>query len=260
MREESRIINGLAVWNGMLTAVLKLPKVRVDRRKFLRNNLKPYCRTTAELEQAISNPIATLPEAVIDRVARSCIRNVRNEATVVSFGSGFLGPFGIAPDFAESLRLCIVLSQKLAYLYGWPDMLDENRQLTETTRDMLSIFIGVMLNVSKAGNMLSKLARNVAASVGKCVAKETFSRTSWYPLLRTICAALGLKMTRNNMGNVVVKAVPIAASTVSGALTWWTFTVAANRLQKKLKEEMHVIHAQLDDEDIENIVGGMADE
>ena len=124
---------------------------------FLRAELRQYC-SKQDLEKAICNPVSILSEERIDRLANACINNHLLKVTSLSFASGIPGGLAMAAtipaDIAQYYWHTFVLAQKLAYLYGIPDLRDENGNFTETSQDMLTLFVGVMMGAAVANNAI----------------------------------------------------------------------------------------------------------
>ena len=56
----------------------------------------------------------------------------------------------IPADMAQFYWHALVMAQKLAYLYGWSDLLEEG-QVDEQTEFQLTLLIGAMLGAALAG-------------------------------------------------------------------------------------------------------------
>ena len=73
----------------------------------------------------------------------------------------------IRGDMAKYYWHTFVLAQKLAYLYGIPDLRDEEGNLSETSQDMLTLFVGVMMGATAANNVIKNLSKAFAEQVVK---------------------------------------------------------------------------------------------
>lgn len=58
---------------------------------------------------------------------------------------GMIGIGSIPADLIQFYWHIIVISQELAYLYGWPDLLEGKDEIDDTVLQKLTVFIGVML-------------------------------------------------------------------------------------------------------------------
>lgn len=237
--------NEVTVWNKVMSSALAIPGVQVDRETFLRSELRQYC-SKDELEKAISNPVDVLSEDRIDSLANSCINNHLLKVTSLSVVAGIPGGLAMAAtipaDMAQYYWHTFVLAQKLAYLYGIPDLRDENGNLTETSQDMLTLFVGVMMGAAAANNAIKNVSKAFAVQVVKRLPQKALTKTVYYPIIKQVAKWIGIKLTKDTFAKGVGKTIPILGGIISGGLTAATFHPSAKRLQKKLKEQMYDIH------------------
>lgn len=237
--------NEVTVWNKVMSSALAIPGVQVDRETFLRSELRQYCAKD-ELEKAISNPVDVLSEDRLDSLANSCINNHLLKVTSLSVVAGIPGGLAMAAtipaDMAQYYWHTFVLAQKLAYLYGIPDLRDENGNLTETSQDMLTLFVGVMMGAAAANNAIKNVSKAFAVQVVKRLPQKALTKTVYYPIIKQVAKWIGVKLTKDTFAKGIGKTIPILGGVISGGLTAATFLPSAKRLQKKLKEQMHDIH------------------
>lgn len=237
--------NEVTVWNKVMSSALAIPGVQVDRETFLRSELRQYC-SKDELEKAISNPVDVLSEDRIDSLANSCINNHLLKVTSLSVVAGIPGGLAMAAtipaDMAQYYWHTFVLAQKLAYLYGIPDLRDENGNLTETSQDMLTLFVGVMMGAAAANNAIKNVSKAFAVQVVKRLPQKALTKTVYYPIIKQVAKWIGIKLTKDTFAKGIGKTIPILGGVISGGLTAATFRPSAKRLQKKLKEQMYDIH------------------
>lgn len=248
--------NEVTVWNKVMSSALAIPGVQVDRETFLRSELRQYC-SKDELEKAISNPVDVLSEDRIDSLANSCINNHLLKVTSLSVVAGIPGGLAMAAtipaDMAQYYWHTFVLAQKLAYLYGIPDLRDENGNLTETSQDMLTLFVGVMMGAAAANNAIKNVSKAFAVQVVKRLPQKALTKTVYYPIIKQVAKWIGIKLTKDTFAKGIGKTIPILGGIISGGLTAATFRPSAKRLQKKLKEQMYDIHIpEGDSEDFVN--------
>lgn len=248
--------NEVTVWNKVMSSALAIPGVQVDRETFLRSELRQYC-SKDELEKAISNPVDVLSEDRIDSLANSCINNHLLKVTSLSVVAGIPGGLAMAAtipaDMAQYYWHTFVLAQKLAYLYGIPDLRDENGNLTETSQDMLTLFVGVMMGAAAANNAIKNVSKAFAVQVVKRLPQKALTKTVYYPIIKQVAKWIGIKLTKDTFAKGVGKTIPILGGIISGGLTAATFRPSAKLLQKKLKEQMYDIHIpEGDSEDFVN--------
>ena len=237
--------NETLIWNRIISAVLKMPGVRVHREDFLRSALKGYVgEQKLELIPHV-RPYSITTDKVIDQVAAKCINRHTALATTGSVITGLPGGLAmmatLPADLTQYYFHVVVLSQKLAYLYGFPDFSEEDTdQLSDVAADLLTIFMGAMMGVKVADQGISQLARGVATSAVTRLPRVAITKTAFYPIATQVARLIGLKLTKTGFTRTVGKLIPIAAGVFSGTLTLFTFKPGARRLQKRLKaQKMH---------------------
>ena len=126
----------------------------------------------------------------------------------------------------------------MAYLYGIPDLRDEDGNLSETAQDMLTLFVGVMMGAAAANNVIKNLSKAFAEQVVKHLPQKALTKTVYYPVIKQIAKWIGINLTKSSFAKGVGKAIAILGGVISGALTYASFRPSAKRLQKKLQEQM----------------------
>jgi hypothetical protein len=91
-----------------------------------------------------------------------------------------------------------------------------------------------MFGAAGAGALIVKTSRTVGVNVGKKVATQALTKTTWYPLLKQIGALIGKKVTKKTVEKAITKGVPIIGGLVSGGLTYVTFGPMGRRLADTL--------------------------
>ena len=129
------------------------------------------------------------------------------------------------------------VAQKLAYIYGWPDLLDENGQITEGTRNVLTLFVGVMLGAELTNGIIKQISKNLAQQIAKRLPRQALMKTHYYPIVKEVSRWIGVRMTKEVFSKKVSKAIPYVASIVSGSITYASFKPMAERLRKQLRED-----------------------
>ena len=83
-----------------------------------------------------------------------------------------------------------MLGQKLAYIYGFPTLLNERGKLTESAVNLLTIFVGVMTGVGIAVKTLQELGEILQKQIIKKLPEygsdlplsKKASEAGWYSL------------------------------------------------------------------------------
>ena len=223
----------------MLRAAMALPGARVDRTSFLRSQLRPHY-TDEQVREAIEfNPAHTeMSIHQIEEIADSIIKSHVIRAAGISFAAGLPGGIAMAAtipaDTVQFVWHAIVVAQKLAYLYGWPDLLEEGEPDEETLLRMV-LLIGVMLGAAEANRLLAEIAKRFAREVGRRLPRYALTQTTFYPLIKAILRWVGVSLTKQSFARGVSKVIPIVSGLVSAGVTAYTLRPMARRLKNHLR-------------------------
>lgn len=246
------------IWNKILAAVLKMPGVKVNRVEFLRKALSAYCND--QRLQMLENvrPYTITTDKVIDMVAAQRINTHTALATAGSTIAGLPGGLAMAAtipgDLVQFYFHVVVLSQELAYLYGFPNLCDDDDNLTDASCDLLTIFMGSMMGVKVADQGISELSKGLAKSAVGRLPRLVITKTVLYPIAVQVAKLVGAKLTKESLAKSVGKIIPLAGGIFSGTLTLFTFRPGATRLQKRLKaQKKHFDDGDLDALEFANI-------
>ena len=257
------------VWNKVLATVLKMPGVKVDRVAFLRKELRPYCNQSRLQMLGSVRPYTVVSEQVIDKLAKQCVRSHTALATATSAVVGLPGGLAMAAtmpvDLVQYFYHVFVLSQKLAYLYGYPDFFAEWEETSEaldakganetngtngfnetqesmenSAIDLLTIFMGVMMGAPVAEKGIAELSKAVAESAVTRLPRVALTKTAVFPIAAQIAKMVGSKYTKQSFTKGVGRFIPLAGGLFSGGLTLFTFRKGANRLRRQLRAQRHL--------------------
>ena len=112
-----------------LAKVVRAPGVRVNREEFLRQELGKLHLSDDAIARALgSSPVlAGVPLTELDRIADEAISYETNKSAAISFVAGIPGGFAmlgtIPADLMQYYMHALRIMQKLAYLYGWGELL-----------------------------------------------------------------------------------------------------------------------------------------
>src|SRR5207247_9574719 len=230
------------VWNSVLRTALLLPGVKVDRKAFLRRALSKHV-TEKVLQSAIdtSPAKAGVNKKTIRRIATANIKWHRAGVRAQSFASGLPGGWWIAgtvpADMTQFSWHVLVIVQKLAYLYGWPELFSEDSELEldDETLLILTVFVGAMLGAESAAKVLGDIAERAAARVLNRLPRETLTNLGLYGLAREVAKRIGIKLTEDSFARYLSRIVPILGGIVSGTVTWISFSLMTSRLAAHLE-------------------------
>jgi len=229
-----------STFSQALKAAAKLPGIRIDRAAYLRSALRRHC-TEEQIERAVARTPAAagIPLEIISAAAKTSIAYETSKVTGLSTIAGIPGGIamlGTVPaDVAQYIGHLLRVAQKLAYVYGWPDLFaDENDEIDEATEGILTLFVGVMMGVQVAQGGVSKVSAMIAAQVAKKLPRQALTKGTIYPVVKKVAGYLGVRLTTRIFAGGVAKAVPVAGAVLSGGLTLATFLPMSTRLQRHL--------------------------
>jgi hypothetical protein len=213
-------------------AVAKLPVVRVDREAFLRKHFG----TSEHLEVILrEGPQAVYSAESLRRKADSLIKSSAAKTSMASFASGLAGNPAVmiaagGADVAQYFGFAINLAQQVAYLFGEDDLFDTGGELSEAAQIRVIAYLGAMFGAAGAAALVSSTSRAAGANLGKKVAAQALTKTAWYPLVKKVGAAVGVKITKKTVEKTITKSVPVVGGVISGGLTYLTFRPMGHRL------------------------------
>ncbi|WP_419070966.1 hypothetical protein [Slackia isoflavoniconvertens] len=222
--------------------IIRLKGVRIDRPHFLRSELKKKGVSNFDVDFAVSTTPVTagICESIIENVAKEVIDFETKKSTALSFAAGLPGGAAMAGTIPADITQYYVhafrVMQKLAYLYGWQSFLDECDDVDDETLYEMAVLLGVMMGVAGANSLLTVVAKNAQKAVAMRVARQTLTKTAWYPVLQKFLGFIGIKVTKQTVGNAAGKVVIGLGGVISGAVTFVGLSGGSARLQKQLKK------------------------
>ncbi|MEY8678157.1 hypothetical protein [Granulimonas faecalis] len=225
-----------------LLKAIRLRGVKIDRAAFLRQELlkKGLSETQVDLAIAERPAVAGVDPEVLDAIARESIVLETNKSSWMSFAAGLPGGLAmvgtIPADITQYYVHAFRIMQKVAYLYGWDDFLEDVDDTDDETLAKLAFFFGVMVGVGSAAAGLKAFANSAGRAVAKNVARAALTKTTWYPILKSVLRAIGVKVTKVGVGKAVGKVVPLVGGVVSGAMTYVTLKNESGKLLDQLKK------------------------
>lgn len=233
--------DGNLIYYKILNKSLNIPGARVNRAAFLEKNLQKYC-TVEQIEKAkeTSIIIAGIPEVVLEKAVRSVVKEHTLKVTGISTLTGMPGGLAmvatIPADLAQYYYHVIVLAQKLAFLYGYPQFKnDGSDDLDDELVHHLTLFIGVMYDVEGAEEAVLEVSKNLNSETISKVPGKALTETAYYILRKNIARFAGIKLTEKTINQGITKAIPIVSGLISGGVSYFSFTPMAEKLRVTLK-------------------------
>ena len=226
-----------------LAKVVRVPGVRVNREELLRKELRKLRMGDDAIARAIdSSPLlAGVSLTEIDRLAEEAISYETNKSAAISFVAGIPGGFAmlgtIPADLMQYYAHALRIMQKLAYLYGWGDLLPDGRDADDDTLGVLAVFFGVMLGVGGAAQSLTAFARVAAKTAYRNHAtKRALMSITWYPVVKHSLRLIGINITKSTAAKGFSKIVPVIGGFVSSGLTFMALQSQSALLKEHLRE------------------------
>ena len=226
-----------------LAKVVRVPGVRINREEFLRQELRKLHMGDDAIARAIdSNPLlAGVALTQIDKLAEDAISYETNKSAAISFVAGIPGGFAmlgtIPADLMQYYVHALRIMQKLAYLYGWSELIPEDRDTDDDTIGVLAVFFGVMLGVGGAAQSLTAFARVAAKTAYQNHAtKRALMSITWYPVVKHSLRLIGINITKSTAAKGFSKIVPVIGGFVSSGLTFMALQSQSALLKGHLRE------------------------
>lgn len=222
---------------------LRVPGIRINRAEFLQKQLfKLYPQEIIDVAIAESPMKAKIPVSEIDKLADSVIKFERNCVSGISTALGVPGGFAmvatIPADIIQYYGYLLRATQKLLYLYGFPEINteEEGSKLDDGTLNTLIICMGVMYGVANANIALKAIAKALGVGVEKQLLKKALMKGVIYPIVKSVAKWFGVNMTKAVFAGFFKKAIPIVGGVVGGGITYLSFKPCCNKLKKELQD------------------------
>ncbi len=228
-------------FNKVIKAAMNLPVVTVSREPFLRKELSRYCNQETINKAISAGTKGVVDKSIIDRIAKNCIKYQTTAVCSISALAGLPGGWTMAAtipaDVVQFYGNAISLAEKLLYLYGWPDMMDESGQVNDATAQTMIVWLGVMMGAQGAEAGVRALLEAVGKTAEKRLAKAALTKSGIYNLSKVICKWIGVTLTREGFAKGVGKVIPIVGAPISAGITYFTFNPMCKKLKKELDYE-----------------------
>lgn len=137
-------------------------------------------------------------------------------------------------DVLQFFGIALRLAQEISYIYGAEDIWSDGQVDDEKVKNQLLLYCGVMFGVSGAVSGVRILSTQIAKTTLKKLPQKALTKTFWYPIVKQIGKAIGIKVTKTTVAQGVSKAIPIIGGIISGSLNFASMMPMATRLQTTL--------------------------
>ena len=187
---------------------------------------------------------------------------IEYERRCVSGISAALGaPGGLAmaatipADIAQYYGYMLRATQKLLYLYGFPEINveEEGNKFDTETINILIICFGVMYGAAGANNALKSIAKALGAGVEKQLMKKALTKGTIYPIVKSVAKWFNVKMTKEVFAGFFKKSIPLLGGVIGGGITYLSFKPCCVKLKNSLKDTRLSNKDYVEDKDIIDI-------
>lgn len=244
---------------NVIGTAIQIPGVKVIRNEFLSEAFKDVDSNELEIILEKGPVKAGRSRDELSKKAKKFIY----EKTFMSSGASFLAglPGGLAmaatipADLLQFYGVALRLAQELAYLYGEEDLWSDGVLDKDKVTNQLILYCGVMLGATGAAQTVRVLSSALSKQALAKLPQMALTKTFYYPIVKSIAKAFGVKMTKEVFAKGVSKAVPVIGGVVSGGITLGTMMPMGKRLANTL-DEAHFSYSQ---ESLENDMEDIAE-
>lgn len=237
--------NGEVDIEDVIIMGLKVPGIRINRANFLQKELhKNFPQET--IDDAIeNNPLhAGIPTKMIDKIADEVIKYERACVSGISAALGMPGGVAMAAtipaDIAQYYGYMLRATQKLMYLYGFPeiDVEEKGQTFDSETINILIVCMGVMYGAAGANNALKAMAKALAVGVEKQLLRKALTKGTIYPIVKNVAKWFSVKMTKEVFAGFFKSAIPVIGGVIGGGITFVSFKPCCDKLKASLQNTM----------------------
>lgn len=237
MSEHSNVEKEVVLEN-VITGAVQIPGVKVDRKKFL---AEVFANQDFAIQDIIDlGPLqANVPKEILSKLANKHILTRTGQSSVASFIAGIPGGLAMAAtvplDVLQFFGMALRLAQELSYLYGADDLWQNGELDDEKVKNQLLLYCGVMFGVSGAVSGVRVLTTQIAKTTLKKLPQKALTKTFWYPMIKQIGKAIGVKVTKSTVAKGISNAIPVIGGVISGGMNFASMLPMANRLLEALE-------------------------
>ena len=237
--------------NGQIDSVdiillaLKVPGVKIDRAKFLQKEFfKNHPQEVIDVALASTPAQAGISLEEINKIADEVIKFERNAVSGISLALGIPGGVAMAAtipaDIAQYYGYMLRATQKLMYLYGFPeiDTSVEGEKFDSETLNILIVCLGVMYGVAGANNAIKAMAKALACGVEKKLINTALTKGTIYPIVKSVSKWFGVRMTKEVFAGFFKKAIPVVGGVIGSGITYVSFKPCCDKLKSALQDTL----------------------
>lgn len=238
--------NGQIDIEDVILKAMKLPGIKIDRKQFLRSELKKYC-TDSEINIAIAKTPkeAGVSSKTLSKIADDVIKLERNKSSITSFGLASVpGELGVqiattVGDITQFYANMLRVIQKILYLYGFPELGStegDNGEFDSATMNVLILSIGAMYGLQEAVKGIRFVAAGLAKGTEKALMKKALTKGVVYPFVKKTMRLLSVQITKEIFSKFVANSIVFVGGLLCGGITYFSFDSCCNNLKDVIQE------------------------
>ena len=221
---------------------LKIPGIKINRSEFLKKEFsKKYTGEVVENIIKFNPAHENISLDVIDKIAddviqyeRLCVSGI---STALSAPGGFAMVATLPTDIAQYYGYMLRATQKLLYLYGFPEIDVKDEQLIDSgTMNTFIICMGVMYGVAGANTALKSMAKALGLGVEKKLIQTALTKGTIYPIVKSVAKWFNVRMTKEIFAGFFKKSIPVVGGLIGGGLTYLSFKPCCEKLKDALQD------------------------
>lgn len=243
----------------VIIAGLKIPGIKIKREQFLRKEFSIKYSEDIINKVVDNNPAyANISLEEVDKIADDVIKyerlRVSGISTALSVPGGVAMVATLPTDIAQYYGYMLRATQKLLYLYGFPEINVKDEQLIDSaTMNTIIVCMGVMYGVAGANTALKTMAKALGKGVEKKLINTALTKGTIYPIVKSVAKWFNVRMTKEIFAGFFKKSIPVVGGVIGGGITYATFKPCCERLKNTLRET-RLANPSINDCDLEEIV------
>ncbi len=241
---------------------LRIPGIRIIRSDFLRKELFKHYPQDVIDDVIANNPAhAQIPIKEIDKIADEVIKFERNCVSGISAALGAPGGVAIVAtipaDIAQYYGYMLRVTQKLLYLYGFPeiDTEEKGQKFDSETMNILILCLGAMYGVAGANKALQVMAKSLAVGVERKLLNTALTKGAIFPIVKNVMKWFNVRLTRAMFAGFFKKVIPVVGGVIGGGITFISFKPCCDKLKASLQDTLlsnpnHNVSHDVSDEEI----------
>lgn len=224
---------------------MRVPGIKINRAEFLKRELfKNYPQDVIDAAIANTPAQANIPLIEIDKIADDVIKFERNCVSGISAALGTPGGLAMAAtipaDIAQYYGYMLRVTQKLLYLYGFPeiDTEEKGQKFDSETINILILCLGAMYGVAGANNAIKGMAKALATGVEKKLISAALTKGTIYPIVKSVMKWFNVNLTKKIFANAINKSIPVVGGIIGGGITFVTFKPCCDKLKASLQDTL----------------------